>query len=468
MSGASSSTSLSHAIAVAAMQLSPEKVPSAVWDYLKLCVADAIGIAMASRHYGFAERTEAALLRFGEQGGGVVIGSRRKLPIRDAALLNGVLIHGLDYDDTHLGSVVHCSASAVPTALALASDGSISGSDFLLAVLLAIEIDGRLGSAAGGLFQELGFHPTGLVGLFGAVVAAVRLMGGCVDDAIRAQGIALSAASGSMAFLDDGSWTKRLHPGWASSSALTAASLALSGFEAPAEAYGGRFGFFSLYTRDETNAHKVLWDPDFSDWALDNVAIKPYPVCHFNHALIDAALTLRNHPDVTAETIQSGQILMHRQQFGVVAEPLAAKCRPRSEYDAKFSAPYAVATALVKGRFGLAELANEAREDPQVLALAQRLICSHDDRSLYPKVFSGGLTLTLDDGRQLEHFETINRGAGERQLAVPEVKTKFEQNCAPSLSVSHTDALWRAILELDSSSDCHELLQLLRSPLANV
>ena len=468
MSGVSSGTCLSRSIAEVAMQLSPEKVPPSVWAYLKLCVADAIGIAMASRHHGFAGRTEAALLRFAEAGSGVVIGSRRKLPIRDAALLNGVLIHGLDYDDTHLASVVHCSASAVPVALALASDGSLSGNDFLMAVLLAIEIDGRLGSAAGGLFQELGFHPTGLVGLFGAVVAAVRLMGGSVNDAISAQGIALSAASGSMAFLDDGSWTKRLHPGWAASSALTAASLAVSGFEAPTEAYAGRYGFFSLYTRDERNADKVQWDPSFNEWALDNVAIKPYPVCHFNHALIDAALALRGQAGVTVDTIQSGQILLHRQQFGVVAEPLDAKRRPRSEYDAKFSAPYAVATALVKGRFGLSELENEAREDPQVLDLARRLSCRHDDRSLYPKVFSGGLTLTLNDGRELEHFETVNRGAGERQLTTQEVKRKFEQNCAASLSVAHVEALWQAIIDLDNSDDCHELLQLLRSPLANV
>ncbi len=468
MSGTLSDIPLSRAIAETALEFSASTVPPSVWQYLKLCVADAIGIAMASRQYEFAQRTEAGVLRFGEQGNGVVIGSRRKLPLRDAALLNGVLIHGLDYDDTHLASVVHCSASAVPVALALASEGSISGSEFLLAVLLAIEIDGRLGSAAGGLFQELGFHPTGLVGLFGAVVAAVRLMGGSAEDAIRAQGIALSTASGSMAFLDDGSWTKRLHPGWAASSALTAASLAVSGFEAPAEAYAGRYGFFSLYTRDQTNADKVIWERSFDNWALDNVAIKPYPVCHFNHALIDAALTLRSHPGLTVDEIQSGQILMHRQQFGVVAEPLAAKRRPRSEYDAKFSAPYAVATALVTGRFGLAELENDAREDPEVLALAQRLTCHHDDRSLYPKVFSGGLALTLKDGQSIEHFETINRGAGERQLTMPEVRTKFEQNCATSLSVAHTEALWQAILALDSSDDCHELLQLLRSPLANV
>lgn len=468
MSGEVVPERLSQRIARDALRVTPNDVPATTWAYLKCCVADAIGIAMASRHYDFARRTEMGLAGFAEQGEAVVIGSRRRWPTRDAAMINGVLIHGLDYDDTHLASVVHCSASALPVALALAGEGHISGRECLMAVLIATEIDGRLGSAAGGLFQQLGFHPTGLVGLFGAVVAAVRLMGGSEADAVRAQGIALSTTAGSMAFLDEGSWTKRLHPGWAASSALTAASLAMSGFEAPSEAYAGRYGFFSLYTRDEKNAARVNWDSSFGAWTLDDVAIKPYPVCHFNHALIDSALALRDEYGVTPDDIVEGTVLLHEHQFGVVVEPLAAKRRPRSEYDAKFSAPYAVATALVHGRFGLQELEAPARADAQVLALAERLQCSHDDRSLYPAKFSGGLQLKLKNGTTLEHYESVNRGAEGRLLSQEEVKSKFQQNCALSLSASHTEVLWQAIMTLDASGDCRDLLQLLCSPKAAV
>ena len=120
--------------------LSQAQVPERVWQYLKCCVADAIGIAYASHHYDFSQRTRKAIDAFEETGTTVAIGCDRLYPARDAALINGVLVHGLDYDDTHLPSVVHCSASALPTALALAHRNEVSGSDLLMAVLVALEI----------------------------------------------------------------------------------------------------------------------------------------------------------------------------------------------------------------------------------------------------------------------------------------------------------------------------------------
>ena len=125
------------------------------------------------------------------------------------------------------------------------------------------------------------------------------------------------------------------------------------------------------------------------------VAIKPYPICHFNHAPVDAALALREQHGLTPAAIESVTILLDQRQFGVVVDPIEAKRVPQNEYDAKFSAPYAVATALCRGRFGLAELEDAARLDEDVLALAQRISCAHDERSRYPDAFSGGLKLRL-------------------------------------------------------------------------
>ena len=251
--------SLTRQIAVSSLALKAADIAPEALTYTKSCLADAIGIGFASHYYDFAARTVAGVRTLASPGAGAVIGLEDTLAPRDAALLNGTLIHGLDFDDTHLASVVHCSASALPTALALASERSVSGTDLLLACIIATEVDARLGSAAGGTFQQLGFHPTGVVGIFGATVAAVRLLGGTVDDAVRAQGIALSMAGGSMAFLDTGTWTKRLHPGWAAQSALTAAKLALAGFEAPPEAYAGRYGFYALFTQNADNVNNVDW-----------------------------------------------------------------------------------------------------------------------------------------------------------------------------------------------------------------
>jgi 2-methylcitrate dehydratase PrpD len=458
-----STAPLSRAIAERVVALEQGAVPQDVWQYLKLCLADAVGIAFASRHYEFSRKSLDSLGILGSAGSSTIIGQPEPVALRDAALMNGLLIHGLDYDDTHLASVIHCSASAFPAALALAEQRKLTGEELLLATLIAIEVDALLGTQAGGVFQQVGFHPTGVVGIFGATVAATRLMGGDVDALLRAQGVALSLCSGSMAFLDEGSWTKRLHPGWAASAALQAAALGMSGFEGPGEAYGGRFGLYALYAPGASVETEVVSSQLFQEWGLRTVAIKPYPICHFNHAPVDAALAFRQEHGLTPDAIESATILLHQRQFGVVVDPIEAKRVPQNEYDAKFSAPYAVATALCKGRFSLAELEDAARLDEDVLMLSQRVSCDHDERSRYPDAFSGGLKLRLRDGTELEHFECINRGAEGQLLSIEQVREKFLENCALTIPTSVAQQLWSAILRLDEMNDVTELMSLLRT-----
>ena len=454
---------LSRAIASRALALQQQEVPQDVWDYLKLCLADAVGIAFASRAYDFSHISLDSLNLLGSDGASTIIGQSESVSLRDAALINGLLIHGLDYDDTHLASVVHCSASAFPASLALAEQRGLSGAALLLGTLMAIEVDAMLGTQAGGVFQQVGFHPTGVVGVFGATVATARMMGADSEALVRAQGVALSLSSGSMAFLDNGSWTKRLHPGWAASAALQAAALGVSGFQGPAEAYGGRFGFYALYAPGTSVDTEAVSSQLFHEWALRTVAIKPYPICHFNHAPVDAALVLRQEHGVTPDQITSVIIGLDERQFGVVVNPIEAKRAPQSEYDAKFSAPYAVATALCKGRFTLADLEDAARLDSEVLSLAQRIECAHDERSHYPDAFSGGVKITLTDGTELEHFEAVNRGAAGQLLSAEQVKAKFLDNCALTIPTDDAEQLWTAMMNLDEMNDVAELTALLRT-----
>lgn len=448
---------LSSTLAKAVIGLRQDAVPEDVTGYLKLCIADAVGIAFASHHYEFASRAFKALDTLGSSGNSVVIGSDVRYAPRDAAMLNGLLIHGLDYDDTHLGSVIHCTASAMPAVLAVADRQRLSGAEFLLAVLIAIELDARIGSQAGGTFQQIGFHPTGLVSVFGATLAVSRCLGADLHAMIYAQGVALSMASGSMAFLDDGSWTKRLHPGWAASSAITAAALGHAGFEGPGEAYAGRYGFYSLYTRNAEPDLASVTDQLFQRWEMRTVAIKPYPVCHFNHAAIDAALALREAHALQPEAIEQVTVQLHQRQFSVVCEPALAKQRPQSEYEAKFSIQYAVATALVKGHFGLAELDTASREDARVLALCDRISFEHCEESRYPDYFSGGVRITTHDGSRLCHFDSVNRGAQGRQLSEQAVKDKFFQNVELTTNRRRAERVWQAIMQIDTRHDTQEL-----------
>lgn len=435
-------------------------VPADVVQAAKLCILDAIGIAFASTRFDFARRSFAAIESLAGPGDHVIIGRRERLPLRDAALLNGVLIHGLDYDDTHPESVIHASASAVPVLLAEGRRQRASGARALAAYLLAVETDARIGLRAGGWWQKVGFHPTAVVGVFGATLAAGHLQSQTARALAYGQGLALSMAAGSMEFLEDGSWTKRFHPGWAASSGITAASLAGHGFESPLRAFEGRFGLYNTYLGSRAPATDGdLFEDLGAHWEMRNVALKPYPVCHFNHACGDAVIALRTEHGFTPSDVDSIIVRIHRNQMPVVCEPLAAKRRPQSEYDAKFSLPFFVATCLVRGRFGLEELESGTRTDAEILALCDRITCEHSDESAFPKYFSGEVEVRLRDGRTLERRERVNRGADARPLSPQDIEAKFFENARQALSATRARELLDAVMTLDGAPSVDALCE---------
>jgi 2-methylcitrate dehydratase PrpD len=457
--------SLSQRLAAFAHGFELGAVPAEVLECARRCMLDALGIAFASTGFDFARRSAAGIAALTGPGEHVLIGMRDRWPLRDAALLNGILVHGLDYDDTHPASVVHASASALPTMLAAGWQARASGARSLAAYLLAIEADARLGQHAGGWWQKVGFHPTGVVGVFGSALAAGYLQGHDPQALAHAQGLALSMAAGSMEFLEDGSWTKRFHPGWAAASGLTAASLATHGFQSPLRAYEGRFGLYRAYLGP--HAPDAALDP-FAGlgerWETLSVALKPYPVCHFNHACGDAALALRAEHGFDAADVVAVTARIHRNQMPVVCEPLAAKQRPQNEYDAKFSLPYFVAACLVRGRFTLEELEPASLGDPRILELCRRVTCEHDPQSAYPRYFSGGVTIELRDGRRLERHEGVNRGTDARPLTGAQVERKFFDNCERAIPRAQAQRVLEAVMALERAPDLGELCAALALP----
>jgi 2-methylcitrate dehydratase PrpD len=193
------------------------------------------------------------------------------------------------------------------------------------------------------------------------------------------------------------------------------------------------------------------------EWETGTVAIKPYPVCHYNHACGDAALLLRERHGFDAADIARVTVRLHPNQFPVVCEPLAAKRRPQSEYDAKFSLPYFVAACLVRGRFSLEELEDASRADPRILALCDRVSCAVDPDSAFPQHFSGAVEVELRDGRCYAHAERIQRGAAERPLAREQIVGKFMDNAARVLPAAQAERLCSAVLGLDQAPDLGEL-----------
>lgn len=436
--------SLSARIARFVAGLDYASIPSPVRERAKRLMLDAIGCGLAARRFDFAATSLRAIAELAGSGPRGVLGHASRLPLRDAVLANGILMHGLDYDDTHTEGVVHLTVAVLPAVLGLGAQLGKPGRELLTAYVAGVEAGARIASAAKGGFHQAGFHPTGVVGAFAAAIAAGKLYG--LDEAqlVDAQGAALSLASGSLEFLEDGSWTKRLHAGWAGVGGITAAALARRGFVAPAAAYEGRFGLFQLYLKKPVRDLERLAAGLGTSWETLNVAVKPFPACHFVHAFADAAIALHRR-GVDAEKVASVTALVPEDEVAVICEPAANKRRPANDYDAKFSLPYVVAASLRAGRFGLAELEPSALADAATLALAAKVGYRIDPDSDFPQHYPGEVIVELADGRELRHRESVNRGAADRPLSNADVEAKFLDNCA-------SEKIRRALIELDSLS----------------
>ncbi|MEE9588529.1 MAG: MmgE/PrpD family protein, partial [Hyphomicrobiaceae bacterium] len=421
---------------------------------------DAAGIAQASTRYDFAHKTLAGLMGLAGKGDVPVFGMPAKLPPRDAATMNGFLCHGLDYDDTHIAGVIHPTASVFPVVLSAAHHASADACTMVTAYVLGVEVAARIGACAKGAFHQVGFHPTGMIGIFACALAAGRVMGLNQKQLVEAQGLALSMAAGSLQFLEDGAWNKRFHPGWAASSGMTAAALAREGFVGATAPYDGRFGLFNSYLGplaagvDLSLATEGLGE----NWELMNTAIKPFPTCHFTHGCIDAALALRGQIDDLAQ-IDSIDALVPEEAIKTICEPEPNKKRPKNDYDAKFSVQFLVAAALMKGRLTLDELEPDVLNDPDVLALTQKVAYRIDPESAFPKAYSGEVVVRLSDGRSLSHREHINRGAADRPLTNDEIVAKFRDNAAMVVDRATVERQIAAMLALDSDDVGAEALQ---------
>ena len=439
-----------------------EDIPAATRERAKHLMLDAIGIAFASTTFDFAPASLAGARALGGAGESTVIGMHARLPLRDAVMLNGILMHGLDYDDTHVPGVLHPTVSVLPTVLAQGAALGAGGRDVLAAYVIGVEAAARLGTVARGGFHQVGFHPTGLVGAFGCALAAGRLLGLDCAQLTMAQGVALSMAGGSLEFLEDGSWTKRLHPGWAGVAGITAATLAKHGFVGPRAAYEGRFGLYASHMgKQPVAADYALATADLGrDWAIHEVAVKPFPLCHFTHGCADAAIALHRRGVNPAE-IRHVRALVPQEVVKTVCEPVANKRRPKNDYDAKFSIPFIVATALAKGRVGLAELEPDALLDTALLALADRVDYEVDPNAGFPKYYSGEVVLTMNDGRVLRHREQVNRGAADRPITEAEIVAKFFENATIALPRERALRIRDLVLELDTAGDVRAVSELL-------
>jgi 2-methylcitrate dehydratase PrpD len=227
--------------------LTLEKVPAPVIETASLLALDTVGNALAAARDDFAVAALAAARRLGGVPESTLIGAGTKVAAANAVLANGTLAHGLDFDDTREDAIVHTGSVAVTTALAVGEARAASGRAVLEALIAAVEVMCRVGLAVPGQLHAHHFHPTSITGSFAAAAAAGKLLDLDEDQLVHALGICGSQAAGIIEYLTDGSWTKRLHPGWAAHAGVVATMLAASGFTGPESVLEGGHGVYEAF-----------------------------------------------------------------------------------------------------------------------------------------------------------------------------------------------------------------------------
>ena len=419
-------------------------------------VTDALGNALGAAHLPVVQQMRSVVAGWGgHPQSSVVAGKATSAP--NAALLNGTMAHALDFDDTHLPSVLHPSASVVPAALAAAELANSSGPELLDAITMGIEVTCRLGMAGydtdlgNSVFFEHGLHATSITGTIGSAVAAAMLLKPEADVIASSIGIASSMGAGLLEANRTGGTVKRIHCGWAAHGGVTAAQAAAAGVTGPPTVLEGRFGFLQAFLADRADLDAVT-DNLGTEWVVPTLFFKPYPCNHFTHAGIDAARAMKAagvDPDrITALTLGAPTPVLR-----TIAEPADEKAHPRSGYHAAFSGPFTVASAFYS-EHGLGlfheDFTDDAAKDERKLALAAKVTCEPNAEcdEIFPYQFPAVLTATLDDGTTVTEKVLLNRGGPGNPLSEEELGTKFALNASEVMDPTRAAMLHNAITEL--------------------
>jgi 2-methylcitrate dehydratase PrpD len=439
------------------VDLSLDRVPPAVTAKASLLALDTLGNALAAAREDFGRAVLHVAERLGGMPESALLGHRGRVGAASAVLANATLAHGLDFDDTREDAIVHTGCVAVTTALAVGEATGASGRAVLEALIAAVEVMCRIGLAVPGALHARHFHPTSITSTFAAAAAAGRLHGLDETQLVHAFGICGSQSAGIIEYLADGSWTKRLHPGWGAHAGVIAALLARAGFTGPETVLEGPHGLYSAFAGGhDAGRLEALLDSLGTTWELAELTLKPYPCGSIAQPYMDCAMRLRYR----AHPPEIGSIRC-RTAAGPVPrlwEPLAGKHAPPNGYAAKFSLPYLLASILVRGRAGLAEFTDDAARDPAVLAIARKVGYELDATIDYPRQFVGDVEITLTDGRVLRERQDRPRGGPDAPLTRGEVEAKFRGNASLALPPEQVEQVLRAASHLAEAGSLAGLL----------
>ena len=393
-------------------------IPAEAFEVAKLGFTDCIGTMLAGG-VEEAPRIVREVLK-APNGASSLLLTAASAPAPEAALINGTAAHALDYDDVALRG--HPSTVIVPAILAEADEQGSSGADCLRAFIAGYEVWAEIALRDPDQHHMKGWHPTGIFGAPAAAAACAVLLKLDAETTAHALALAVSGSAGLMA--NFGSMTKPFHAGQSARAGLLAARLAKAGFTASLDAFEHPQGYLNAMSPagkvDRTSPVKAGTEWRILEYRLN---IKKYPICYGTHRAIDGMLDLLEaNPGVKADDVAKVTVLTSRRSHTILRN-----ARPKTGLEAKFSMQFAMASALVARRVGMAELTDGFVMRPEIQSLLEKVEMEIDDRqnevgySPYDLV-----TVALKDGRTIVSKEVSEaRGGANTPLRPKELETKF-------------------------------------------
>lgn len=420
----------------------------------KRAIVDTLGVSLAGSRVGFVDTVESAVCAPQDTGSCTKIGRRGRCSPLQAAVINGVSAHALDFDDCSITMGGHPSAPIVPPALALAEERASSGAELLQAFVAGFETETHLARALMPQHYETGWHPTATLGVFGATAACSRLLGLGNDELATAFCIAVSLTGGLRC--NFGTPVKPLHVGQAAHNGLLAALLAAGGFEANLEAFEHDQGFFNVINgSDSSRPHLSL-----SDWTDDleilapGISIKQHGCCGSAHSAIDAATKLyRCHGPIDTDRIRRIEIQVHERRLPHIDRP-----DPRSALDAKFSVQFLTAAALRRGRIRLSDFSEGGPVvAPELRSILDRIQAFAHRRS--DEYFAEVRILTAEGATlQASASTSLGRGA-DNPMSDDELLEKYVECAAPQLGDAGAKQTFFEIFRMEEMTSVSDMVR---------
>lgn len=413
---------------------------------------DGIGNAIAARRQDAGAPAVQVAQALGGKPEAFVLGGRERISAPAAALATGVLVHALDFDDTHGTALVHAGAIALPAALSVGQETGASGRDVLEASAVGLELACRLGAAVPHGFHQRGLHATAVVGPLVAATVAGRLLGFSPARLIDALGIAGSSSGGLLEFLDTGSDTKILHPGTASMNGVIAARLAAAGASGPGSVLEGRRGLYATLSSVTPDLDGIVDDLG-SRWEATRIGIKPYPNCQLMHVTLDA-VAAADTDGVDPADIVGITADVHPDSLSIVGDVRPGNV-PLSTYDAKFDLRWSLAALLHEGNVSARTYSDDVLGRREIAETAGRVEL-RARRSDGPAANAPGtVTIRTRQGEEIVGSVGSSRGTVANPLTDFELRTKFATNCGGAAGQSLADAIWH----LDEHPDLGQLFE---------